>query len=242
MSTLVTIQSSDQITNSRADINSNFSALNTDKIETSYLDTDSSLSNNSDTKIPSQKAVKAYVDTGGNVNASETTKGIVEEATDAEVTAGTATGGTGAKLFVTPAKLATRVTAFTFFGVMKGGSIGHDNSTTGAVTTAHGLGKIPKFIKVSGVTVNNAGNISLMTSSGVYDGTTNSYLYSYAPEGGGTATNDLVGGGTGYILLFGGDGTESKAVATFDATNITLTWSKSGSPTGTSYLIWEAIA
>jgi len=41
--------------------------------------------------------------------ASETAEGTVEEATDAEVTAGTATGGTGAKLFVTPAKLATRL-------------------------------------------------------------------------------------------------------------------------------------
>jgi len=39
------------------------------------------------------------------VNASETVKGIAEEATDAEVLAGTATGATGAKLFVTPKKL-----------------------------------------------------------------------------------------------------------------------------------------
>jgi hypothetical protein len=38
-------------------------------------------------------------------NASETVKGIVEEATDAETVAGTATGATGAKLFVSPAKL-----------------------------------------------------------------------------------------------------------------------------------------
>jgi hypothetical protein len=43
------------------------------------------------------------------VNASETEKGIVEEATDAEVAAGTATGATGAKLFVTPAKLQTEI-------------------------------------------------------------------------------------------------------------------------------------
>lgn len=42
-------------------------------------------------------------------DASETVAGKVEEATDAEVTAGTATGGTGAKLFVSPAKLATRL-------------------------------------------------------------------------------------------------------------------------------------
>ena len=44
-------------------------------------------------------------------NASETAKGVVEEATDAEVAAGTATGATGAKLFVTPAKLSTALGA-----------------------------------------------------------------------------------------------------------------------------------
>lgn len=111
MSTITPLTGSDGITtaNSMTKINTNFDNLNTDKIETSYLDTDTALTANSDTKIPTQKAVKAYVDTGGNVNASETTKGIVEEATDAEVTAGTATGGTGAKLFVTPAKLATNL-------------------------------------------------------------------------------------------------------------------------------------
>lgn len=113
MSTITTIQATDGISSSRTDINTNFSNLNSDKIETSYLDTDTTLAANSDTKIPTQKAVKAYVDAGGNVNASETTRGIVEEATDAEVTAGTATGSTGAKLFVTPAKLATRLSTTT---------------------------------------------------------------------------------------------------------------------------------
>lgn len=111
MSTIVTINASDQISSSRANINTNFTNLNSDKIETSVLDTDSALAANSDTKIPSQKAVKTYIDTSGGANASETARGIVEEATDAEVTAGTATGATGAKLFVTPAKLATRLSA-----------------------------------------------------------------------------------------------------------------------------------
>lgn len=111
MSSITVINSTDLITDSRAVINTNFSNLNSDKIESSYLDTDTTLAANSDTKIATQKAVKAYVDTGGNVNASETTKGIVEEATDAEVTAGTATGATGAKLFVTPAKLTTRLSS-----------------------------------------------------------------------------------------------------------------------------------
>lgn len=113
MSTLVTINGSDLPTNNRADINGNFSALNADKMETSVLDTDTTLAANSNSKVPTQAAVKAYVDAGGNVNASETTKGIVEEATDAEVTAGTATGGTGAKLFVSPVKLATRLASLT---------------------------------------------------------------------------------------------------------------------------------
>lgn len=62
MSTLVTIQSTDLITNSRADINGNFSALNTDKMETSVLDTDTTLAANSDAKVATQKAVKTYVD------------------------------------------------------------------------------------------------------------------------------------------------------------------------------------
>lgn len=114
MSTITTINSGDLITNSRTDLNNNFANLNADKMETSVLDTDTTLAANSDSKVATQKAVKAYVDAGGNVNASETTKGIVEEATDAEVTAGTATGGTGAKLFVTPAKLLTNLTTLAY--------------------------------------------------------------------------------------------------------------------------------
>lgn len=53
---------------------------------------------------------KEYADAlaiAGAPNASTTQKGIVEEATDAETTAETETGGTGARLFVTPAKMAT---------------------------------------------------------------------------------------------------------------------------------------
>ena len=46
------------------------------------------------------------IDTGSAVpNASTTVAGIVEEATDAEVGAGTAAGGTGAQLFVNPASV-----------------------------------------------------------------------------------------------------------------------------------------
>jgi len=55
-----------------------------------------------------QAAPKGYVDgvaIAGAPDASETVKGIVEEATNAEVAAGADTGGTGAKLFVPPSKM-----------------------------------------------------------------------------------------------------------------------------------------
>lgn len=61
MSTLTTIQSTDLITASRANINDNFSALNSEKLETSVLDTDTTLAADSDAKVATQKAVKAYV-------------------------------------------------------------------------------------------------------------------------------------------------------------------------------------
>jgi hypothetical protein len=109
MSTITTINGADAITDSRTVLNTNFANLNADKVETSVIDTDTALAANSDSKIPTQKAVKAYVDAGGNVNASETNKGIVEEATQAEVEAGTATGGTGARLFVNPSTLESSV-------------------------------------------------------------------------------------------------------------------------------------
>lgn len=62
MATITTINANDQITDSRSVINTNFDNLNTDKVETSAIDTDTTLSADSDTKVASQKATKAYVD------------------------------------------------------------------------------------------------------------------------------------------------------------------------------------
>lgn len=103
MATISTIAGADGISPSRTVINTNFSNLNTDKIETSVLDTDTALTANSDAKVATQKAVKAYVDGVGVATATTTVKGIVEIATQAEVDAGTATGATGASIVVTPA-------------------------------------------------------------------------------------------------------------------------------------------
>lgn len=75
------------------------------------------------------------------VDASETAKGIVEEATDAEVSAGTATGGTGAKLFITPAKLATFLgTSGTLDPALTYTELIGDNASTSIVVT-HSIGR-----------------------------------------------------------------------------------------------------
>ncbi len=85
MATITTIAAGDQITNSRTDINTNFANLNSDKIETSAIDTDTALAANSDTKVASQKATKAYVDafTGAVAitSASSTTLSLTTTAT-----------------------------------------------------------------------------------------------------------------------------------------------------------------
>ena len=62
MASITNIGGDDLITDSRANINDNFANLNADKLETSVLDTDTTLAANSDSKVPTQKAVKAYVD------------------------------------------------------------------------------------------------------------------------------------------------------------------------------------
>ena len=63
MATITTIASTDQPSASRTVINNNFTNLNDDKIETTVLDTDVTLAADSDSKVATQKATKAYVDT-----------------------------------------------------------------------------------------------------------------------------------------------------------------------------------
>lgn len=62
MTIITDINNSDLISASNEVINDNFDNLNSGKIETSVIDTDAALAANSDAKLPSQKAVKAYVD------------------------------------------------------------------------------------------------------------------------------------------------------------------------------------
>lgn len=207
--TITTINSIDLITNSRTDINNNFASLNTNKLETSLLTTDPSLSANSDLLIPSQKAVKAYVDTGGNANASITNKGIVQEATAAQIAAGTATGSTGARLYVNPASLPyPNYQAFTANGTWTKPSnlVGTElvviqmwGSGGGGGTSSGGGGGafVELHIRANDLTSTVAVTVGAAPSAGVAGNPTS--FASFTANAGGSGGTTLGGGGGGVF-------------------------------------------
>lgn len=73
MTTITTLGTGDSGSTSRGVINTNFDNLNTNKIETSVISTDGTLSGNSDTELPTEKAVKSYVDSVVNTTVETTT-------------------------------------------------------------------------------------------------------------------------------------------------------------------------
>lgn len=97
MATITTINQDDLISDSRTDINTNFSNLNNDKIETSVIDTDTTLAANSDSKIATQKAVKTFVE----ANVNPTGRSWNEYAADAGATDAYAITLTGLSAYTT---------------------------------------------------------------------------------------------------------------------------------------------
>jgi len=116
-----------------------------------------------------------------NSDASTTGKGIVELATSAEVTAGTATGGTGAPLVVTPDALAASTPIFNGSGLTGiTTSFASTVQTITGITTATNTdttittGFTAKIIEIHfKMTGRNSGG-TIMTTTGIahYDGTT----------------------------------------------------------------------
>lgn len=178
------------------------------------------------------------------VNASQTVKGIVEIATAAEITAGTATGGTGAILAISPDQLALSTPVFDGSGLTNIGI--HTNGTTtkdisdasGTQNIAHGLGKTPKWIRIValGFPVSVTALRGVPRSESIYNGTTQSSSSFWFSNDIPIADNSFKLGGTAG----GGGNLYQSGVITFDATNITITWTKAGSPTGTYQILWEA--
>ena len=222
MSAITTINASDLITNSRAVINTNFSNLNTDKIETSYLDTDTTLAADSDVKIASQKAVKAYVDATGGQTYLVPTGGILPY------------GGSSApsNFLLCNGAAVSRSTYATLLGVI-GTTFGTgDGSTTFNVPDLRarapiGVGAVTKVATF----VSRASNV--ITVSGLSDKANNEFQTGQAVLY--ATTGDVITGlsdDTTYYLIRTGNLTFSLATSLVNAQNGTVI-SLSGDGTGT---------
>lgn len=117
------------------------------------------------------------------------------------------------------------------------GATTKDISSATTTTIAHGLGIAPKLVKLRGVVVSNAAGISFADS--VYSASTQSSISWAIDSGSGTAEEI---GQTFKLTKAAGGGDYTTGAITVDATNISIAWSLTSSPTGTANLIWEAYA
>lgn len=113
-----------------------------------------------------------------------------------------------------------------------------DASTTQNI--AHGLGVVPKWVELEFYSYAGGGGSTgpLDFAKAVYNGTTQSSISCYQT---GAATTSVVDN-TFTLNNSTSNGQTQVGVVTFDATNIIITWAKTGSPTGTYSGVWKAFA
>jgi len=99
-------------------------------------------------------------------------------------------------------------------------------------TIAHGLGVIPKYVRITALAT--SGVSYWPTAIAVYNGTTNAGIAT-VNNGSGTAEQQ-------FDLTVSGTAGSQTGTLSFDATNISINWTKSGGPTGSYVLLWEAFS
>ncbi len=124
----------------------------------------------------------------------------------------------------------------------------HTNGTTtkncsdasGTQNIAHGLGRIPKKIKITASAIQSVAAGIPLISFAVYNRKTQSSqsIYFYNTGGGNAYVSD-----SSFSLNASGNGIfKQVGVITCDETNIIITWTKTGTPVGTYQILWEAEA
>lgn len=107
-----------------------------------------------------------------------------------------------------------------------------DASTTQNI--AHGLGITPKYVRLTAQTFFTAASGRIDRAETFYNGTTQTSLSIYQ-NGSGTTT-----GGATFSLNASDTVGDNTGTVTFDNTNISIAWIKTGSPGSVYDLIWEA--
>ena len=97
---------------------------------------------------------------------------------------------------------------------------------TGTQVVAHGLGRIPVLAEIFA----NASQGEYTTiSNGYYDGTDNKCTYNYDN---GSGSSDATASTSVSVYALVSAGNYNTATLAFDATNVTISWTKTGTPTG----------
>jgi hypothetical protein len=117
-------------------------------------------------------------------------------------------------------------------------------ASSGTQNIAHGLGRTPQFIRITVLEASNGSSSGLGSHSvGSYNGTTVSSVYmSLNVDGSSTGG---VGANTDSTYIAhaydANTGNGIRAVPSLSSSNITLTWTVIGSPSGTAQIMWEAM-
>ncbi|MCK4686654.1 MAG: hypothetical protein KAT66_00830 [Candidatus Lokiarchaeota archaeon] len=109
-------------------------------------------------------------------------------------------------------------------------------TASGVQNIPHGLGKIPKKIKLTAMW--GSAYTQQIFSIGVYNRKTNSHVR-YGGDGGSNAVV-ASGNNTNGIYIATTAANNQAGIITVDATNIIITWTKTGNPTLSAYILWEA--
>ena len=122
--------------------------------------------------------------------------------------------------------------------IFKNGTTTKDAAdASGTQNIAHGLGKIPKKIRIKAIAITTAAQCQQQHAETVYNGTVQSSI-SIA----GNMVSSNAQAVTTFRLNQAAIANYQDGVVTFDDTNIIIDWTKTNSPTGTYTLLWEAEA
>jgi len=114
------------------------------------------------------------------------------------------------------------------------GNATYDMSTaSGTQTIAHGFGRIPKLVEMKGMTADNSAFAGTTMATYVSQTGTQSSVYNIIRY---ASTNSVVG--NSFLISLNTSSFQTGTI-TVDATNISIAWVKTSTPTGTAYLTWK---
>lgn len=103
-------------------------------------------------------------------------------------------------------------------------------------TIAHGLGRVPKRVRITALAVNPSNDAIRTIAMVVFSGSTSSSIEMHSPSIQLASTTFKVHDASNS------DGRYQTGTITLDATNINISWVKTGGPTNTAIFLWEAEA